>query len=187
MVDTLGTTQSDWNKKSSTTGNTTAPTPGDFANPTSRPSDNSTTGIFVLPDSGDLPGLNNLSLKFHGKNGGSPPDDGNSAEAYVWLLSKSSGTSEYCGTYIGKLRITFGDTAGAGGTGSVYATDDYFACDIIAVDDLSLQPPGMRTTANDLSRGIAVLTFDTIGAQIIVMRLRIIAGMTQISVAHKSM
>lgn len=185
MANTLGTTQSDWVKRP-TTANTTAPNAGSFANPPSRPSDNTGTGVFVLPDTGDLPGLNNISLKFYGQGDPDtdPPEVDNYAEAFMWLLNKDSVTSTvYCGTYIGKLRIRLGLTVGSNGT---YADDEYFACDILAEDDRSLQPPGMRVVANDTNRGIAMITFDTLGAHIVVVRLRLGAHLSNIGLAYRA-
>ena len=188
MVDTLGTTQSDWVKLTDVTANTTAPNPGSFANLSSRPTTSASTGVFVLPDSGDLPGLNNISLKFYGERDPEPPDpedDPNYAEAFIWLLNRDSQTPSdvYCGVYVGKLRIKLGDTPGSGGT---YTSAQRFACDILAEDDRSLQPPGMRVVANDTNRGIATITFDTLGAHIVVVRLRLGNALANIGLAYRA-
>lgn len=178
MVDTLGTTQSDW-VKLGTTNSTATPNPGTFANPASRPT--AAGAVFVLPASGDLPGLNNISLKFYGQGTATPPASGNYAEAFIWLLNQVG--TPYCGVYVGKLRIKLGETTGSGGT---YASNEYFACDILAEDDRSLQPPGMRVVANDTSKGIAAISFDALGAKIVVVQLRLGSDLSNIGLAYRA-
>lgn len=164
----IGTLQSTWNLKATTTESGGVVSRGTYAHATALWSEDIANGIYVIST---LAEANSLALMFYGKESAS--GGVRTASARIWLVSEiTNGTStNVVAMCIGDIQIILGTTQANGGIFATTGNPFLFASDIKITDDRSLQPPAMRVMSVDGTLGIGMMLADSIGAKSVIVSM----------------
>ncbi len=159
MAETLGTAQSEWTALGTTTNATLS------AKDTYTLFD--TIPGSVNPYAIAVPESNTLALLFFGDpNAGDPK----TIEVQFWAVNGITigMDDKYIGIWLGTVELDIGTTAS-----TTLAANTFFFSDIRITEDRSMNPPGMRVISADpdTTKGAAVLAFDSLGAEYVVVQI----------------
>ncbi len=159
MADTLGTAQSEWTALGTTT-NSTLSAIGTYTLFDTIPGG-------VNPYALAVPESNTLALLFFGDPSAGDPK---TIEVQFWAVNGITigMDDKYIGIWLGTVELDIGTTASTS-----LAANTFFFSDIRITDDRSMNPPGMRVIAADpdTTKGAAVLAFDSLGAEYVIVQI----------------